>query len=154
MKDAVIAKSSAEVDALWAVRDGIPEGLFSYRTMLNYDVSLPIGDMGDLAERMQKRIDETFDENRTVFFGHIGDGNLHVSLTIGEDSMARHDEVDEVVYSMTAEYNGSISAEHGIGRLKRPHLSKSRTDDELALMRTLKSALDPNNILGPGRVLG
>ena len=152
--DAVIAKSAAEVDALWKVRDGIPEGLFSYQTMLNYDVSLPLGDMGDLAERMQKRIDATFPDNLTVFFGHIGDGNLHVSLTIGADSMERHEEVDEVIYSMIAEYNGSISAEHGIGRLKRVHLSKSRTEAELALMHTLKAALDPNNILGPGRVLG
>jgi FAD/FMN-containing dehydrogenase len=152
--DAVIAKSAAEVDALWEVRDGIPEGLFSYRTMLNYDVSLPLGDMGDLAERMQKRIDATFPDNRTVFFGHIGDGNLHVSLTIGDDSMARHDEVDEIIYSMTAEYHGSISAEHGIGRLKRAHLPKSRTEAELALMGTLKATLDPKNILGRGRVLG
>ncbi len=152
--DAVIAKSAGEVEALWAVRDGIPEGLFSYRTMLNYDVSLPLGDMGDLAERMQQRIDATFPDNRTMYFGHIGDGNLHVSLTIGPDSMERHDEVDEIIYSMTAEYDGSISAEHGIGRLKRAHLSKSRSAAELALMHTLKAALDPNNILGPGRVLG
>ena len=91
---------------------------------------------------------------KTANTGHIGDGNLHVSLTIGDDSMERHDEVDEVIYSMTAEYNGSISAEHGIGRLKRGHLSKSRTEAELALMHTLKAALDPNNILGQGRVLG
>ena len=152
--DAVIAKSAGEVEALWAVRDGIPEGLFSYRTMLNYDVSLPLGDMGELAERMQQRIDATFPDNRTMYFGHIGDGNLHVSLTIGADSMERHEEVDELIYSMTAEYDGSISAEHGIGRLKRGHLSKSRTEAELALMHTLKAALDPNNILGPGRVLG
>ncbi len=151
--DAVIAKSAAEVEALWAVRDGIPEGLFSYRTMLNYDVSLPLGDMGELAERMQQRIDATFPDNRTMFFGHIGDGNLHVSLTVGPDSMERHDEVDEIVYSMTAEYGGSISAEHGIGRLKRGHLPKSRTEAEIALMRTLKATLDPNNILGRGRVL-
>ena len=153
IKDAVIAKSAAEVDGLWAVRDGIPDGLFSYRTMLNYDISVPLGDMGVLAERMQARIDATFPENRTVFFGHIGDGNLHVSLTIGDESMARHDEVDEVIYSLTEEYAGSISGEHGIGRLKRPHLSKSRTDAELALMRTLKNALDPKGILGQGRVL-
>ena len=152
--DAVIAKSVAEVDALWEVRDGIPEGLFSYQTMLNYDVSLPLGDMGDLAERMQKRIDVTFPNNRTVFFGHIGDGNLHVSLTIGADSMERHEEVDEIIYSMIAEYNGSISAEHGIGRLKRSHLPKSRTEAELDLMHTLKASLDPKNILGQGRVLG
>ena len=153
IKDAVIAKSAAEVDGLWAVRDGIPDGLFSYRTMLNYDISVPLGDMGVLAERMQARIDKTFPENCSVFFGHIGDGNLHVSLTIGEESMARHDEVDEVIYSLTEEYAGSISGEHGIGRLKRPHLGRSRTDAELALMRTLKSALDPKGILGQGRVL-
>jgi FAD/FMN-containing dehydrogenase len=121
--------------------------------MLNYDVSLPLGDMGELAERMQQRIDAAFPDNRTMFFGHIGDGNLHVSLTVGADSMERHDEVDEIVYSMTAEYGGSISAEHGIGRLKRGHLPKSRTDAEIALMRTLKATLDPNNILGRGRVL-
>jgi FAD/FMN-containing dehydrogenase len=152
--DAVIAKSAAEVDALWAVRDGIPDGLFSYRTMLNYDVSVPLGDMDDLAVRMQARFDEKFPGNRAVFFGHIGDGNLHVSLTIGEDSMARHDEVDEVIYSLTAEYSGSISAEHGIGRLKRGHLPKSRGATELALMRNLKAALDPKGILGQGRVIG
>ncbi len=151
--DAVIAKSAAEIEALWAVRDGIPEGLFSYRTMLNYDVSLALGDMPGLVERMAERIDARFPDNRTVFFGHIGDGNLHVSTTVGPDSIARHDEVDEIIYSLTAEVGGSISAEHGIGRLKRGHLAKSRGAAELALMRTLKTALDPNNILGPGRVL-
>ena len=68
--------------------------------------------------------------------------------------MERHEEVDEVIYTMIAEYNGSISAEHGIGRLKRGHLLKCRTEAELALMHTLKGALDPKNILGQGRILG
>ena len=151
--DAVVAKSQAEVVGLWSVRDAIPEALFTMQPLVNFDIGLALGDMEPVARRIVERLDAHFPDHRTVFFGHIGDGNLHLSLTAGADSHARQEEIDEIVYGVTAAAGGSISAEHGIGRLKRGHLDKSRSAAEIALMRTLKATLDPNNILSPGRVL-
>ena len=102
---------------------------------------------------MAERIDARFPDNRTVFFGHIGDGNLHVSTTVGPDSMARHDEVDEIIYSLTAEVGGSISAEHGIGQMKVEELAHYRSRVELDTMRAIKRALDPQNLMNPGKIL-
>ena len=88
-----------------------------------------------------------------TFYGHIGDSNLHVSLAPGTDDETVRHGAETAVYDTVRDFGGSISAEHGIGTLKREFLAYSRTPAELALMRTLKVALDPNNILNPGKVL-
>jgi len=151
--DAVIAKSAGEVQALWAVRDGIPEALFTLRPILNYDISVPLGEMDRIAHRVRERLDARFPGHRTMEFGHIGDGNLHISTHIGAAGKAQQPAVDEIIYSLTEAVGGAISAEHGIGFSRRPYLGKSRSDEEIALMRALKAALDPGNILKPGRVI-
>jgi FAD/FMN-containing dehydrogenase len=84
--------------------------------------------------------------------GHVGDGNLHPSV-YHEHTPDKHDEFEKLVYDLTGEFGGSISAEHGIGILKRPYLKMSRTEEEIETMRTLKRALDPKNILNPGEFL-
>ena len=86
-----------------------------------------------------------------IVFGHAGDGNLHIGLH-HENTPEKHDEFEKLVYDITGEFGGSISAEHGIGILKRPYLKMSRTKEEIETMRALKRALDPKNILNPGRV--
>jgi FAD/FMN-containing dehydrogenase len=86
-----------------------------------------------------------------IVFGHAGDGNVHIGLH-HKDTPEKHDEFEKLVYGITGEFGGSISAEHGIGILKRPNLRMSRTEEEIETMRTLKRALDPKNILNPGRV--
>ena len=83
--------------------------------------------------------------------GHAGDGNLHVTVH-HDDTPDKHDEMERLLYGMTREFDGSVSAEHGIGILKRPYLKLSRTEAELETMRMLKRALDPHNILNPGRI--
>jgi FAD/FMN-containing dehydrogenase len=83
--------------------------------------------------------------------GHLGDGNLHVSFHFTEPQA--HERIEETAYAITGQFGGSISAEHGIGLLKRPYLKLSRTPEEIETMRTLKRALDPRNILSPGRII-
>ena len=87
----------------------------------------------------------------TIVMGHVGDGNLHPSVH-HEHTPEKHNEFEKLVYDLTGEFGGSISAEHGIGILKRPYLKMSRTEEEIETMRTLKRALDPKNILNPGRI--
>jgi FAD/FMN-containing dehydrogenase len=89
---------------------------------------------------------------RTVFFGHVADSNLHLAVNMADQAMPVH-AIDEVVYGAIGEWEGSISAEHGIGTTKRAFLHHSRTGEEIALMRLLKATLDPNGILNPGKVL-
>jgi FAD/FMN-containing dehydrogenase len=86
-----------------------------------------------------------------MVFGHLGDGNLHIVVGVGDKSLKA--EVESVVYAGLPARGGSVSAEHGIGIQKKPYLSMSRSSEELALMRTLKQALDPNQILNPGKIL-
>src|SRR5690606_3363736 len=95
-----------------------------------------------------------FPGHRSVFFGHVGDSNMHLVTSVGSREPEVNKAVDDLVYGVTGRLHGSVSAEHGIGRLKLPYLAISRTPAEIALMRTLKRAMDPHNILNPGRVLG
>ncbi len=154
VRDAVISKSVGEVADLWAVRDGIPEAMMKMQPMIGFDISMRIGDMGRLAKEIEAALDQAYPEHRTMFFGHIGDGNLHLTTFVGPDGADPEHQhaIDEIVYGIVGEASGSISAEHGIGLLKRDYLHHSRTPEEIALMRTLKGALDPKNILNPGRI--
>ena len=118
----------------------------------NFDVSVPINAMADFLNQLESEIKALLPDTALLVFGHIGDGNLHLVFTVDrkEDKKTIYD----VVYRQVGAYNGSISAEHGIGMMKRSYLHQSRSREELALMKLLKQAMDPNNILNPGRVLG
>ncbi len=153
--DAAIATSGAQADAMWAVRDDI-EGLFAYAApSVTFDVSLPITAMAGYVAEVEAKVRDEWDaETKFIVFGHIGDGNLH--LIIGPrpyDAAARH-RAEEIVYQALVPHHGSVSAEHGIGLEKREWLTITRSEAEIALMRTLKAALDPKGILNPGKVLG
>ena len=153
--DAAIANSVAQADAMWRVRDDI-EGLFAYAApSVTFDVSLPIVAMEAYVTEVTRTVRSTWgDAAKLVVFGHIGDGNLH--LIIGPrpyDAATRH-RAEEIVYRALVPYSGSVSAEHGIGLEKREWLAITRSAAEIALMRTLKAALDPKGILNPGKVLG
>jgi len=150
--DAVIAKSGAEVEEFWGVRDGIAEVVLGFDPFLSYDVSMPVGQMEAFAEEVLGEIARRWPDAVAGVFGHIGDGNLHIVTDVGEDGITKREEVDELVYRRTASAEGSISAEHGIGFQKRDHLSLTRSPQEIALMRQLKRALDPKGILSPGRI--
>ena len=152
INDAVVAKSLAEVNELWQLRDASSEVTRNLAPVLGYDVSIPVSRMVAFAEVLTASIDELHPGNKTVIFGHVGDGNLHVTTTAGAADPEQSKAVNSLVYKLTGANHGSISAEHGIGIVKRPYLSYSRSDNDIALMRTLKTALDPKGILSPGRI--
>ena len=151
VSDAVVAHSQAARDRLWAIRDDVPSLIRVLGGRFAYDVSLPIDEMEAYLERVFNRTQGSFSEARLVVFGHLGDGNLHVTLKVEDESESAKKTVDLIVYEELR--RGSISAEHGVGTTKLPYLHFSRSPEELALMRTVKHALDPKHILSPGRVL-
>ena len=152
--DAVIASSKAQAAQIWAIRDDI-EALFHFAMpSVTFDVSLPIRAMDayvrDLETRARVDLGET---TKLIVFGHIGDGNLHILLGAQPFTPETKHRIEELVYSGLRPIGGSVSAEHGIGLEKRAWLEVSRTPQEIALMKTLKAAMDPKGILNPGKVL-
>jgi FAD/FMN-containing dehydrogenase len=151
--DAAIAKSQAERDAMWALRDDISQTARNW-PIFTFDVSLRIRDMKDYVAEVRAALEAKWPEKATLtVFGHLGDGNLHLVAGVGARDKATKHEVESIVYGGLRSRGGSISAEHGIGLEKRDFLGWSRSADELALMRALKATLDPHNILNPGKVL-
>jgi FAD/FMN-containing dehydrogenase len=149
--DAVIAQSLADARALWAVRECTAE--FPVRLdPINFDVSLPIGEIGTFVERCRAALDRRWPGNRSYFFGHIGDSNLHLTVDGHSVPGVEHHAVYAFVYEMLGPLHGSVSAEHGIGLLKREFLPISRSREELAAMAAIKQALDPHGILNPGKL--
>jgi FAD/FMN-containing dehydrogenase len=147
VEDVVVSQSEREFQALWTLRDDCNRFLFAEGVMLSLDVSLPLPRMGeflDLAGVAQSRADPAA---QAYTFGHLGDGNLHYVVRTD-----RPNEVAKAVFDCVARTGGSISAEHGIGLDKKAYLHLTRDAAELAAMRRIKAALDPRNILNPGRI--
>ena len=152
LSDAVIAKNSLEADRLWRMRHSISEAERSEGKAQKHDISVPLSRMEEFLQRGERLLSELVPDAQLVAFGHVGDGNLHynVALPEGSDDGAR---VTSAIYDLVDELGGSFSAEHGVGLLKRHYLPLYRNAGEIALMRTLKRALDPKNILNPGKVI-
>lgn len=150
--DALIAQSEKETQRFWSVREAYMMGQL-LPSLINLDVSLPIGSIGDYAQACEAALLQRFPDAHVSFFGHIGDSNLHVAISVGEASAEDLHAVDEIAYDLVKAFGGSISAEHGIGTLKRPYLGCSRSAEELDAMRRIKLALDPKGILNPGKVI-
>jgi len=150
--DAVIAKSQAERHQMWALRDDVIQLARNFPIFV-YDVSLALLDMEDYIAELRRALEARWPKASLVVFGHLGDGNLHVIVGVGDASHEARQAVEAIVYGGLRERRGSISAEHGIGLEKRPYLGWSRNAEEIALMRNLKELLDPANILNPGKVL-
>ncbi|MCC5858073.1 MAG: FAD-binding oxidoreductase [Ectothiorhodospiraceae bacterium] len=153
VSDAVIAESRAQQDALWAIRDDIPTLLQLMAPLLPFDISLNLHEIDAFVLDVRERLSRRWPEVDSVSFGHLGDGNLHLVVGIGQDNPERRRQVDDVVYNAVRERGGSVSAEHGIGKEKLPYLAWSRSAEEVSLMRTLKGSLDPRRILNPGKLL-
>jgi len=151
--DAIVAQSKQQRQDLWAIRDDIEAMIQKLFPPIAFDVSLSIVEMEDYVVQVRQRLKERWPQSRMVTFGHLGDGNIHLVMTVGsmdkEDALA----VQEIVYGELGQRGGVISAEHGIGLEKRAYLGHSRSPQEIALMRTLKQALDPRQILNPGKIL-
>ncbi len=152
VQDAVIAKSVQDARNLWAIRDAPGEFSKVFWPQISFDISIPTGQMGEFMVECRSRLEAKWPGVRTVFFGHVADSNLHLSVKSDGDPRLEH-AIDAEVYKAVGDWGGSISAEHGIGVHKRPFLHYSRTPEEVALMRQLKAALDPKGILNPGKVI-
>ncbi|WGI26057.1 FAD-binding oxidoreductase [Halomonas alkaliantarctica] len=151
--DAVIAQSTTQRDGLWAIREDIEGLIKGLAPLFTFDVSLPIADMQRYTDALEAHLTQRWPEARLVVFGHLGDGNLHISVSVGSADVEVRRDVEAMVYQPLAALGGSVSAEHGIGLEKRPWLSTCRSSAEIELMRTLKLALDPLNLLNRSKVL-
>ena len=151
--DATIASSGAAATAIWRIRDSSVElGRALGPNSVGFDISLAIDKMEAFADTINAELKQKIDKDAyAIVFGHAGDGNLHVNVKYSATT-DRNEEITKLVYGITGDFAGSISAEHGIGLLKRPYLRLSRTEEEIETMRTLKRALDPHHILNPGRI--
>jgi len=156
--DVVIAKNQAESDQLWRVRHSISDAQRPEGANLKHDISVPIGRIAEFIAEGEELIDSMMPTARLVAFGHVGDGNLHYNIAqpIGADGdkfLQDGQAVTEAIYELVTRMGGSISAEHGIGVLKRDYLRQYRSATELDMMKAMKTALDPRNILNPGKVI-
>ncbi len=156
--DAVIAASEAQANALWRPRESLPEAEKREGGGLKHDVSVPLGQVAAFIDRADEAVRREVEGVRVVAFGHLGDGNIHFNLSPppGSDAtaLARHGgRLTRIIHDIAVSLGGSISAEHGVGLLKREEIRRYKPAVEIDLMRTLKSALDPHNIMNPGKVV-
>lgn len=150
--DAVIARSEADCQTFWNIRDNV-EPIADLGELLMFDVGLPLGEMQEYVGVVQSRLAGVKGVREAVVWGHIGDGNLHIWVACASITDKTRTEVNDIIYGPLSDIGGSISAEHGIGLEKRSYLHLSRSRQEIEIMTTLKFALDPQNILNPGKVL-
>ncbi|MNF50396.1 putative FAD-linked oxidoreductase [compost metagenome] len=156
--DAVVASSEAQVQALWALREGISEAQNHEGPSLKHDISVPVSRIPAFIEATDRRLLEEFPGVRIVAYGHVGDGNLHYNISKppgSEDApfKARAEAIMRLIYDSTAAFAGSISAEHGLGQAKREAARRYKDPLELELMRALKATLDPTGLMNPGKLL-
>ncbi len=149
LADAALAQSGEQARALWRIRETVPEAQF---TNVKHDVSVPISQTAQFIERAAVRLRARYPDVRIYAFGHVGDGNIHYNVG-PERLVAERPAVNRIVYDTVAELGGSISAEHGLGQLKRDEIRAHKSPLELELMRRLKDALDPQGLMNPGKVL-
>lgn len=158
VQDAVIAKSDREREELWRIRHSISEAERREGIGIKHDIAVPIGAIGSFIAEAERRLALQVPEAQPVVFGHVGDGNLHYNALLRQDlrDSARDrasDEVSRVIYELATGMGGTISAEHGIGVLKKGAFERYGGVVELAMMRAVKAALDPAGIMNPGKLL-
>ena len=158
IKDAVIATSIAQSLAMWKLRESVPEAQRHHGASLKHDVSVPVSSIPRLIEEGAALVRRFAPDGDVVSYGHLGDGNLHfnVAQRLGSDKqvfLASGPPLEHAMFDLVGSLGGSISAEHGIGRLKTEEFANRADPVELALMRDLKRALDPKGIMNPGKVL-
>ncbi len=156
--DAVVATSIAQSTGLWQLREHIPLAQARAGKNIKHDISLPVSRSADFIAATGPKLDAAFPGCQLVCFGHLGDGNLHYNVAppmgvSNEEFLLRQDAVNRVVYDSVESFGGSISAEHGIGALKRDELVHHKSAVELNMMRAIKAALDPLGIMNPGKIL-
>jgi FAD/FMN-containing dehydrogenase len=158
IEDAVIANSLAQSKNCWALRESISAAQAKEGKNIKHDISLPISVIADFVAETNLALQQAFAGCRMVTFGHLGDGNLHYNVSPAsnadhEQFLSHQNQINRIVHDKTHQYGGSISAEHGIGTLKKEELLRYKSTVELTMMRTIKRALDPQNIMNPGKII-
>lgn len=159
LNNAIIAQSEQDVLDFWNLREWLSAAQKRVGKNIKHDISLPISNLVAFNQATQAALQEHFPQIQPMVFGHIGDGNLHFNISMGsafanaDELMAHEAEINEIVYAQVLAHNGSISAEHGIGLLKRDLLASIKSPVELNLMRAIKAQLDPHNIMNPHKIL-
>jgi FAD/FMN-containing dehydrogenase len=156
--DVVVAQSVDQAGKLWALRENISEAQRREGPNIKHDISLPVSAIPDFLDQCGAALASAFPESRLVIFGHLGDGNLHYNLSapasVAAKSFLVHaDDANRLVHDWVARFGGSFSAEHGVGQLKRMELMRYKSSVELDLMRSIKAAFDPGNLMNPGKIL-
>jgi FAD/FMN-containing dehydrogenase len=157
--DAAVAESLAQSHAMWHLRESIPLAQVEEGPNIKHDIALAVSRIPAYVAETDAALERAFPGVRLVDFGHLGDGNLHYNVQAPEgvpaaDFLAQHEEaVNHIVYGAVVAHGGSISAEHGIGILKRDELAQTKSPVALGMMRAIKQALDPRGVMNPGRVL-
>jgi len=159
VSDAVVAESLAQAKSLWHIRESIPLAQAEEGLNIKHDISIPISRIPEFVAQTDALLAQALPGVRLVNFGHLGDGNLHYNVQApeGGDAAAflrdHEKEVNALVYDAVNRFDGSISAEHGVGSLKRDALAQYKSPVALSMMRAIKQALDPQNLMNPGRVI-
>ena len=156
--DAAIAQNAAQRAEFWRIRESIPEAQKPEGVSLKHDVAVPVSRVAEFVEEASARVQAAVPGLRVCAFGHIGDGNIHFNLSqpvgvAGAAFLAERERIAALVHDLAVAMHGSFSAEHGIGCLKRDELRRYRSEVELAVMRSIKAALDPKGLMNPGKVL-
>ncbi len=151
--DAVLSQSETQAQSIWNIREDIEGLTIALTPALGFDISLPIKHMDAYVSDLQQNVSKTWGTAaQTIIFGHLGDGNLHVVISVGDGSETTFTTIKQMVYQPLQAIGGSVSAEHGIGLEKKDYLALSRSKEEIALMQKFKNMLDPSGILNPEKI--
>ena len=154
--DGVISQSETQAQNLWQLRERISESI-APRTPYKNDISVVVSKVPGFLQEIDAVVTEHYPDFEIIWFGHIGDGNLHLNILKPED-MANEDffekcqQVNKWVFEIVERYQGSVSAEHGVGMTKKPYLQYTRSEAEIAYLRGIKKVFDPNGIMNPGKI--
>ena len=156
--DVAMASSESQAQDFWGLRENVSEAQSAEGRNIKHDVSVPISDIGRFIEVADAELQKTMPGVRNVTFGHLGDGNLHYNISppageAPEAFMGKAALLNKVVHDIVVQFGGSISAEHGLGQLKRDEIRRYKSEVELGMMRSVKAALDPHGLMNPGKIL-
>ena len=158
IENAVVASSDTQAKQLWRIRETVPEAEKLEGASIKHDISVPVSKVADFLEQASQIVSDIVPQARLVSFGHLGDGNIHFNISQPADIdpaefLSHRHEISEQVLDLVVSLGGSFSAEHGIGRQKRKELALYKAGVEIELMNTIKTALDPNGIMNPGKII-
>ncbi len=156
IEDGTLSQSAEQAQEIWALRENISESIAPYKPYKN-DIAVRISKLPEFLTQVDSLLKKEYPEYKVVWFGHIGDGNLHINIlkpeSLKEDEFIKNCErVNQLLFSKIKEFGGTISAEHGVGLLKKPYLHYTKSQEEIDYMREIKKIFDPDHIMNPGKI--